>query len=197
MSAGAAAAAVPQIAKAANLWTEWNDTHGACCQALSSAVNILERLEVLSDDQVFADFCQLPEVQQHVLAKQAASFNKALALLHSHHDSLKGIVRELERLHIEAGRSLGAAANLEAAATPVGPQPTVVERVEALQDMWLMCKNELLLKIAAASLVTLDLSPADSAALMACYRRQPNVQPVKANIVLALLKETAPAPSQR
>lgn len=27
MSAGAAAAAVPQIAKAANLWTEWNDTH--------------------------------------------------------------------------------------------------------------------------------------------------------------------------
>lgn len=38
----------------------------------------------------------------------------------------------------------------------------------------LMCKNELLLKIAAASLVTLDLSPADSAALMACYRRKPH-----------------------
>lgn len=36
-----------------------------------------------------------------------------------------------------------------------------------------MCKNELLLKIAAASLVTLDLSPADSAALMACYQRKP------------------------
>jgi hypothetical protein len=37
----------------------------------------------------------------------------------------------------------------------------------------LMCKNELLLKIAAASLVTLDMSPADSAALMACYQSKP------------------------
>jgi hypothetical protein len=33
-----------------------------------------------------------------------------------------------------------------------------------------MCRNELLLKIAAASLVTLDMGPADSAALMACYQ---------------------------
>lgn len=41
-------------------------------------------VQVLSDGKVFADLCQLPEVQQHVLAKQAASFNKALALLHSH-----------------------------------------------------------------------------------------------------------------
>jgi hypothetical protein len=37
-----------------------------------------------------------------------------------------------------------------------------------------MCKNALLLKIAAASLVTLDMSPADSAALMACYQSKPH-----------------------
>jgi hypothetical protein len=41
-------------------------------------------VQVLSDGRVFADLCQLPEVQQHVLAKQVASFNKALSLLHSH-----------------------------------------------------------------------------------------------------------------
>lgn len=196
MSAGAAAA-VPQMAKAATLWAEWNDKHGAGCQALSSAINILERLEVLSDGRVFADLCQLPQVQQHVLAKQVASCNKALSLLHSHHESLKGTVRELERLHIEASRSLSAAASLEAAATPTGPQPTVVECVEALQDMWLMCKSELFLKIAAASLVTLDMSSAHSAALLACYQQQPNIQPAKVDVVLSLLKETAPPQSQR
>eukprot|EP00882_Tetradesmus_deserticola_P018477 GHRQ01019845.1.p1 GENE.GHRQ01019845.1~~GHRQ01019845.1.p1 ORF type:complete len:218 (+),score=41.37 GHRQ01019845.1:74-655(+) len=188
----AAAAAVPQIAKAAILWIEWNSTHGACCQALSSAVNILERLEVLSDARMFAHVCQQPDVQQQVLVKQLAAFNKALALLHSHHEALKGTVREFERLHVEAVRSLRAAANLEAAAEPAGPQPTLVECVEALQDMWVMCKNELLLKIPAAGLVTLDLSPADAAALLACYQSQPNVLPAKANVVLALLKETAP-----
>jgi hypothetical protein len=33
---------------------------------------------------MFSNLCQLPDVQQNVLAKQVASFNKALALLHSH-----------------------------------------------------------------------------------------------------------------
>ncbi|KAF6257578.1 casein kinase 2 substrate-domain-containing protein [Scenedesmus sp. NREL 46B-D3] len=195
MSAAAVAAAVPQIAKAANLWTEWNDTHRACCQALSSAVNILERLEVLADGSLFASLSHQPEVQQQVVAKQLAALNKALALLHSHHEALKGTVRDLERLHIEALRSLSAAANLEAAAVFAGPQPTAVQCVEALQDMWLMCKSELLLKIAAAGLVTLDMSLADSVALMACYQSQPNVRPAKVDVVLALLKETAPTPN--
>lgn len=32
-----------------------------------------------------------------------------------------------------------------------------------------MCRNELLMKIAAVSLVTLDIKPADMAALLMCY----------------------------
>jgi hypothetical protein len=42
----------------------------------------------------------------------------------------------------------------------------------------LMCKSELFLKIAAANLVTLNMSPADSAALLACYQRK--CRPVQA-----------------
>jgi hypothetical protein len=33
---------------------------------------------------MFVDLCQQPEVQQQVVVKQVASFNKALALLHRH-----------------------------------------------------------------------------------------------------------------
>jgi hypothetical protein len=71
--------------------------------------------------------------------------SKAVQFLHQEHavclgricsETLKGTVKDMERLHIEALRGLSTASNLEAAATPTGPQPTAVECVEALQDMW-------------------------------------------------------------
>jgi hypothetical protein len=71
--------------------------------------------------------------------------SKAVESLHQQHpvhlcpicsETLKGTVKDMERLHIEALRSLSTASNLEAAATPAGPQPTAVECVEALQDIW-------------------------------------------------------------
>jgi hypothetical protein len=40
--------------------------------------------QVLADGRMFVDLCQQPEVQQQVVVKQMASFNKALALLHHH-----------------------------------------------------------------------------------------------------------------
>lgn len=80
--------------------------------------------------------CQVSQVCQAVKQHHLTRTPCCVWLFCTCSDSLKGTVRELERLHIEAGRSLSAATNLEAAATPVGPQPTVVECVEALQDMW-------------------------------------------------------------
>jgi hypothetical protein len=70
---------------------------------------------------------------------------KAFKLLHQKHsaclrcicsEALRGTVKDMDRLHIEALRSLSTASTLEAAATPAGPQPTAVDCVEALQDMW-------------------------------------------------------------
>lgn len=49
---------------------------------------------------------------------------------------LHGVVRDMERLHIEAVRVLSSAGNLEALTAPSGPQPSAVKCAELLHDMW-------------------------------------------------------------
>jgi hypothetical protein len=46
------------------------------------------------------------------------------------------VVRDMERLYIEAQRGLSAAGPLHTLAAPSGPQPSALQLVEAMQDMW-------------------------------------------------------------
>lgn len=52
-------------------------------------------------------------------------------------DQLQQVVRDMERLYIEASRvlNLGSSA-LTAAAVPQGPSPSLLQVVEAMQDTW-------------------------------------------------------------
>lgn len=58
------------------------------------------------------------------------------AAVHCRSDELRSIVRELERLAIEAGRALASASSLSAAARAVRPRPSDLECAESLQDTW-------------------------------------------------------------
>jgi hypothetical protein len=79
-------------------------------------------------------------VQREVLGKQLQAFQAALATVQSALTQLQAPVRELERAALEAGRR-GAAMSLAAAAQRRGPEPSVAEVVEALQDAWWVARR--------------------------------------------------------
>jgi hypothetical protein len=131
------------------------------------------------------------DLQRLVITKQLVSLDKALSLLRQQHDQLQQVVRDLERLYIEASRCLSLSGSaLTAAAVPQGPEPSLLHIVETMQDTWVMCRDELLLKVAILGLVSLDASQQHMATLLQCYRDQPNIERSKADALLAILQET-------
>lgn len=53
-------------------------------------------------------------------------------------EQLQLVVRDMERLYIEAARALSGTRGsaLSTAAAPQGPEPTLLQVVEAMQDAW-------------------------------------------------------------
>jgi hypothetical protein len=52
-------------------------------------------------------------------------------------EQLQQLVRDMERLYIEASRALNVSGRtLTAAALPQGPTPSLLQVVEAMQDTW-------------------------------------------------------------
>lgn len=70
----------------------------------------------------------------HLKFRICAALTKSVVCTCS--EELQTIVKEFERLYVEAMRSLSSSTNLAAHATHTGPEPTAVESVELLQDMW-------------------------------------------------------------
>eukprot|EP00879_Flechtneria_rotunda_P028400 GHRR01030507.1.p1 GENE.GHRR01030507.1~~GHRR01030507.1.p1 ORF type:complete len:175 (+),score=44.48 GHRR01030507.1:52-576(+) len=163
--------------KAAVLWAKWHNLHDVCIQAFSLANNICERLEQ-------------PNLQEAVVRKQLASLDKALAVIRDRHEALRGVVRDMERLYVDANHKLSASRQLWAHTAHTGPRPSALECIEALHDMWLMCRDELMLKVAAVGLIAISMPAADMAALFHCYADQPNLERDKIDRVLALMQET-------
>eukprot|EP00879_Flechtneria_rotunda_P025274 GHRR01026847.1.p2 GENE.GHRR01026847.1~~GHRR01026847.1.p2 ORF type:complete len:101 (+),score=26.91 GHRR01026847.1:285-587(+) len=96
----------------------------------------------------------------------------------------------MERLYVDANHKLSASRQLWAHTAHTGPRPSALECIEALHDMWLMCRDELMLKVAAVGLIAISMPAADMAALFHCYADQPNLERDKIDRVLALMQET-------
>ncbi|KIZ06064.1 hypothetical protein MNEG_1895 [Monoraphidium neglectum] len=180
-----------QAAKAATAYRDWGSLHARSAAGLATAVNILGRLQALQDASHFEALGCSKEVQEEVLAKQLQALHAALASVHAALSEMQAPVRELERAALEAAKR-GAAMPLAAAAQRRGPEPSAAEVVEALQDAWRMCRDELVLKQTAVGLVTLDASPGDTAALLACYEAQPNIDQPRLEAFWQQMAETAP-----
>ena len=132
-----------QVAKASAAYSEWTALHARATAALSTAVNILARLPSLQDAAGHLEALGLgAEARAEVLAKQLAALQEALAAVHAAHARAAAAVRELERAALEAGKRGGGAGGgagampLAAAAQRRGPEPSVAEAIEALQDAW-------------------------------------------------------------
>ncbi|KAI8472635.1 MAG: casein kinase 2 substrate [Monoraphidium minutum] len=180
-----------QATKAAAAYRDWTALHARSAAALATAVNILSRLQALQDAAHFQGLGCGPELQREVLGRQLQAFDAALAGAHEALCQMQGAVRELERAALEAAKR-GGGLPLAAAARRRGPEPSPAEVVEALQDAWRMCRDELVLKQTAVGLVTFGSSPEDAAALLACYEAQPNVDTPRIEAFLRQMAETAP-----
>lgn len=140
-------------ARASAILERWSAAQGRASGLLSSAASVIERLPSLSDDARFGPLAtRFPDLPRAARDAQAEALDRVLTSLASELELFRELVGSLEKLHRDAAQLLRALQPPPKAAGGVrrGPQPSLVECVVGLQDLWRIHRDEAALKVRAA-----------------------------------------------
>ena len=137
-------------AKAWSVLERWSAAQSRASGLVSSAASIIERLPSLSDDARFGPMVtRFPDLPSATRDAQAEALDRILTSLASELTLFRELVGSLDKLHRDAAQLVAALQPPPKAAGGVrrGPQPSLVECVVGLQDLWRIHRDEAALKV--------------------------------------------------
>mmetsp|Transcript_30981 Transcript_30981/g.68672 ORF Transcript_30981/g.68672 Transcript_30981/m.68672 type:complete len:193 (+) Transcript_30981:123-701(+) len=125
---------------------------------MSNFGNLNQRLPELENLSNYSGLPMHDELQRLVIVKQTKSLETVLQRLHTTMSELEDVVRGQERVCTEMASLIGQATVVgDAAALIPGCAASPDQLLESLQDVWYMCRDELCLKHAVISKVSLAM----------------------------------------
>ncbi|KAG1660371.1 hypothetical protein FOA52_012664 [Chlamydomonas sp. UWO 241] len=147
------------IDKATAALERWGALHDGSVQLINNFGNVLQRLPALAQPRNYDGLASPQKLQAAVQAAQALSLNNVLTRLHAIMDDLGAVVRQQERFALDAAGALGQNSDACLAGTPVSSTLAPAQMVEAIEDAWFMCRDELCLKAAIVSELSPGMAP--------------------------------------
>ncbi|GAX72924.1 hypothetical protein CEUSTIGMA_g379.t1 [Chlamydomonas eustigma] len=136
----------------------WLEANTAARQLFDNAGNVLQRLPDISNGHNFKSFLNGQELQHLVAAEQAGSAHAVIMRLNKNLERMTEVVNQQERLCVESWDALGSATSTAHAGAMLGACVSPAQMIEAMEDVWNMCRSELCLKLALAYELTNSLS---------------------------------------
>ncbi|GLC34695.1 hypothetical protein PLESTM_000226300 [Pleodorina starrii] len=175
---------------------KWLALQEAASKLFLNAGNILQRLPVLSDSRNFSSLPGAPQLQQLVLAKQTRALEAVFGRLQTNLSDLEGVVRSQERQVVEVWRLVGEGAGAEACGAVQSGGSSVAQMVEAMEDVWRICRDDLAARAACLSALTHTTSPRDFQQLHGALTSYTGLLPPSGSHPVVLLQSIAAATSR-
>lgn len=135
--------------RARSVLERWSAAQGRASGLASSAASVMDRLPSLSDDARFGPLVtRFPHLPRATRDAQAEALDRILTSLRDEMALFHELVVSLEKIYKDAAQLVHALQPPPKAAGAVrrGPQPSLVECVVGLQDLWRIHRDEVVLK---------------------------------------------------
>ncbi|KAG2500947.1 hypothetical protein HYH03_000771 [Edaphochlamys debaryana] len=163
---------------------KWLALQDASNRLLKNAGNILQRLPVLAERRHFSALPDPAALQALVQAKLLRALEAVLGRLQANLSELEGVVRAQERQAVACWRLLGELGPAAAANPVPAAGASVAALVEAVEDVWRCCRDDLAVRAAALGALGLTTPPPAFAELEAALRACTGLSPWSGPVLL-------------
>mmetsp|Transcript_4234 Transcript_4234/g.10245 ORF Transcript_4234/g.10245 Transcript_4234/m.10245 type:complete len:200 (-) Transcript_4234:250-849(-) len=166
--------------RAGGILERWSAAQARSAGLLASAASVVERLPSLADDARFGPLAAAyPRMPATTRDAQAEALDRIMSALAEELSLFHDLVASLDKIHRDASQLLLALQPPPKAAGGVrrGPQPSLVECVVGLQDLWRIHRDEALLKHALVMEFTCDAGVQELSRGVALFSAEPNLDP--------------------